>query len=90
MMQRGTFKLRRFSGDEVYKIESATIALDEGEGSVQLTFRVRTAEGAVQTASDTSQHPATPNAEATITLPPDAITQLVGCRLTIPMGYDAQ
>lgn len=89
-MRPGTFILRRFNGDEVYQIESATIALDDGQDGVRLTFVVKAAKGALQTVPDTVTYPATPNAEVAIMLPPDDINKLVGRQFMVPTGYDSQ
>ncbi|HYN87028.1 MAG TPA: hypothetical protein VER55_00790, partial [Ardenticatenaceae bacterium] len=87
-MALGQFVLHRFSGDETYRLRSATIRLDSDNGQLRLTFAVSTEEGAIQTQADTASHPTAPNAEVTVLLDTFGKEELVGNGFSIPSGYD--
>jgi hypothetical protein len=89
-MSIGTFILRRFIGDEIYQLQSATINIAAVDDGVEVTFTARAAPGALQALPDTAQFPATPHVEARAFLSWWDAHMLVGQRFLIPTGYDDQ
>jgi hypothetical protein len=88
----GTMILRRFNGDETYRLESAVFMLlnryeGEGEGKRLMLEATASSEGA-QRNEDTAAEQAMPNAQVNINIAGDDLDPLVGQRFQVPAGYD--
>jgi hypothetical protein len=89
-MERGTFVLHRFNGDEIYRIKSARMLVCKGEDGIWLWFEVDTERPAIQTVPDTAELEMRPSAEVAVILPSLDATDLVGSHFSVPAGYDDQ
>jgi hypothetical protein len=80
----GRFILHRFSGDEVYRFETAVMWAYANEPGVTLWFEVSADSDALQRCEDTAEMGMSPNAEVGINLPELDADQLVGREFAIP------
>jgi len=82
-----TLTLRRFCGDEIYRIVDATMmAWSNDDGGIDLNLEINSEPDPIQSLKDTSELRVKPNAEITLPLPsldPDALT---GRSFQIPRG----
>ena len=91
-MSVGKLTLRRFNGEEIYRVESATIEhFKDGDGAYSVTFRAETGDAPIQTLPDTESLQAQPSAEWTVTMPKTpAVLLRSGSRFAIPAGWSEQ
>src|SRR5947199_4628462 len=87
-MSVGRFLLRRFNGDEEFRLDSAFILPIREEGCIRLWFEAETDGVAVKSLPDTAELHAFPRAEVGVALKFLYANELVGRRFSVPSGYD--
>lgn len=85
-MASGEFILRRFNGDEVFRLGAATILASRTEDGIRIDLDAETDGVAIKAVSDTAEHPANPRAEVAIIVEALDAAQLVGQRFVVPRG----
>lgn len=78
------FILRRFNGDEIFRLQSAVIWAYESEGGITIWFEVEADSDALQRCEDTVEFGHGPNAEVGIEITELNADQLVGREFLLP------
>ncbi len=86
----GTITFHRREGDEVFRLESATIQAIRDENGVELCFAVQAEEGPIKPLPETVEFPTQPNAEVSVFVKEFDVQRLAGSRFQVPRSYDEE